>query len=105
MLSILVFAMKSQGDFSEIGFLERIKQFVEGRWEGLTDRQKKYAEKAWGVMTYKWRWQISMNVSYLAVFLLDRTVPSVHQFDMALLATIASKLPIPVFMSSWVGLG
>ena len=97
--------MQSQGGLSEVGVQERLKQFAESKWEGLTDRQKTYAKKAWGVMTYKWRWQIAMNVPYLAIFLLDRTVPAVHQFDMALLATITSKLPLPSFIFSWMGLG
>lgn len=97
--------MHSQGELSEIGFEERIKQSLAKKWESLTDRQKKYAKKIWGVMTYKWRWQIAMNVPYLGIFLLDRTIPAVHQFDMAILATIMSKLPIPAFMASWIGLG
>ncbi len=97
--------MQSQGDLSEAGLQDRLKQFAENKWENLTERQKTYAKKAWGILTYKWRWQIAMNIPYLAIFLLDRTVPSVHEFDMALLATITSKLPIPAFISSWMGIG
>ncbi len=97
--------MQSQGDLSEVGLQDRLKQFAENKWENLTERQKTYAKKAWGILTYKWRWQIAMNIPYLAIFLLDRTVPSVHEFDMALLATITSKLPIPAFISSWMGIG
>ncbi len=97
--------MQSQGDLS--GFLskERIKQTAETKWNSLSDRQKKYAKKAWGVITYKWRWQIAMNIPYLAIFLLDRTIPAVHEFDMALLSTITSKLPLPSFLVSLMGLG
>ncbi len=84
---------------------ESIQQFAGSRWESLTDRQKTYAKKVWGVITYKWRWQIAMNIPYFAIFLLDRTIPAVHQFDMALLATITSKLPVPAFISSWIGMG
>ena len=98
-------AMQSQGGLSEVGRQNRLKQLGESKWESLTDSQKTYAKKAWGVLTYKWRWQIAMNVPYLAMFVLDRTVPAVHKFDMALLATITSKLPIPAFISSWMGLG
>ena len=105
MLPLLALAMQSQGGLADIDSLERIKQFSEKKWEALTDRQKKYAKKSWAVMTYKWRWQIAMNIPYLAIFLLDRSVPAVHKFDIALLATITSKLPIPAFMSSWMGLG
>ncbi len=96
--------MQSQSGLSEIDVQERIKQFAISNWGKLSDRQRTFAKKAWGVMTYKWRWQIAMNVPYLAIFLLDRTIPAVHKFDMALLASITSKLPIPAFMSSWLGL-
>jgi len=94
--------MKSQAAPSDFTFPERIKQIAESKWESLDDRQKTYAKKALGVMTYKWRWQIATNVTYLAIFLLDRIVPAVHQFDMALLVSITSKLPIPAFLSSWM---
>ncbi len=96
--------MQSQTGLSETGTQERLKKIALSRWDRLTDSQKTYARKAWSVITYKWRWQIAMNIPYLAIFLLDRTIPAVHQFDMALLATITSKLPIPSFVSSWMGL-
>ncbi len=97
--------MQSQGGLSEVDFLQRIKQFAGTKWDGLTDTQKIYAKKIWGVITYKWRWQIAMNVPYLAIFLLDRTIPAVHKFDVSVLAAVTSKLPIPNFISSWIGLG
>ncbi len=97
--------MQSQGGLSGVGFGQVIKQFAFSKWDSLTDLQKTYAKKAWGVITYKWRWQIAMNIPYLAIFLLDKTIPSVHKFDMALISTITSKLPIPAFISSWMGLG
>ena len=97
--------MQSQGGLSAVGLQERVKQFVVTIWETMSDRQKTYAKKAWSVLTYKWRWQIAMNVPYLGIFLLDRSIPAVHKFDMALLATITSKLPVPAFISSWMGLG
>ena len=97
--------MQSQDGFSEVDLVQRIKQFAGVKWDSLTDIQKTYAKKVWGVISYKWRWQIAMNVPYLAIFLLDRTIPAVHQFDMSLVATVTSKLPLPAFISSWIGLG
>ena len=96
--------MQSQRGFSEKALLSTIKQLAVGNWENLTDRQRDFAKKIWGVITYKWRWQIAMNVPYLAIFLLDRSIPAVHQFDMSVLETITSKIPIPAFLSSWIGL-
>ncbi len=97
--------MQSQGDFSQIASIERIRDFAGSKWESLTDSQKNLAKKIWGVITYKWRWQIAMNVPYLGIFLLDKTIPAVHDFDMKLLSTVASKLPIPAFISAWIGIG
>ncbi len=102
-MAVFLLAMQSQGGIPNVEIREGIKNFADAKWESLTDRQKAYAKKAWGVITYKWRWQIAMNIPYLVILLLDRTVPAVHQFDMALLATITSKLPIPDFLSSWIG--
>ncbi len=97
--------MQSQNSLPQVGFQERIKHFAGSKWDSLTDRQQSYSKKIWKVITYKWRWQIAMNVPYLAVFILDRSIPAVHRFDIALLATVTSKLPIPAFVSSWMGLG
>ncbi len=96
--------MQSQSGLSEFALKERVQQLANDKWEGLTDGQRKLARKAWGVMTYKWRWQIAMNIPYLVMFTLDRTIPAVHQFDMAVLASITAKLPIPSFISSFIGL-
>ncbi len=97
--------MQSQGDLSEVRFQLRLQQFFGNKWDSLNDRQKTYAKKIWGILTYKWRWQIAMNVPYLAIFLLDRTVPAVHRFDMALLANVTSKFPMPAFISSLMRFG
>ena len=96
--------MHSKNNLSERSDLESIKQFTVSNWNKLTEGQKNYAKKAWGIITYKWRWQIAINIPYLALFILDRSIPAVHKFDIALLVTITSKLPIPNFVSSWMGL-
>ena len=96
--------MQSQSRLAEDFPHEGIKHLAFSNWERLTDRQKTIVKKVSAVITYKWRWQVAMNVPYLAIFLLDRYFPVVHQFDMALLATITSKLPIPAFVSSGLGL-
>ena len=97
--------MQSTGSLSEASLKERITAFGNQRWERLTDPQKAYAKKAWGILTFKWRWQIAMNIPYLAIFILDRTIPAVHKFNMDLLSTIMAKLPIPEFLSSMIAAG
>ena len=96
--------MQSQGGLSEVGLWERFKQVAYEKWESLSDRQRLFAKKVWGVITYKWRWQIAMNIPYLLIFLLDRIFPAVHEFNINVLNYIFSKLPIPQFISSFMGL-
>ena len=96
--------MQSQGGFSQLEFQERIRVLAAKQWKNLTERQKTLLKKFWAVITYKWRWQIAMNIPYLAIFILDRTIPAVHKFDMNLLGIITSKFPIPTFISSWLGI-
>ena len=95
--------MQSQSGLSQVDFQERIKQFALMKWEKLNDRQKSLVRKIWGVITYKWRWQIVMNVPYLVIFILDRTIPAVHQFDMNLFAKVTSHVPLPAFINTWFG--
>ncbi len=97
--------MQSEGDVLDVGPRERVKQFAQQKWGNLNDRQKTFLKKGWGIISYKWRWQIAMNITYLSVFILDRTNPVVHQFDMAVLNAVVSKLPIPEMISSRMGLG
>ncbi len=96
--------MQSQSGLTETGEFKQFQQYLLLKWEALPKKQQGYVKKTWGVITYKWRWQIAMNIPYLAIFVLDRTVPAVHQFDMNLLSTVTSKLPLPEFLSTWIGL-
>ena len=97
--------MQSQGALSEFRFFKQSKQVAFDKWETLSDRQKKYASKAWSVITYKWRWQIALNIPYLMIFVLDRSIPAVHKFNMDLLSSLMAKLPIPEFLSSMIAAG
>ena len=84
---------------------ENLMKFFNHKWYKFGEKQRKYAKKLWSIISYKWRWQIAMNIPYLMIFILDKTVPQIHEFDMALLATITSRFPIPTFVSAWFGLG
>ncbi len=96
--------MQTENKIAQIKIIQSIIGNSSKRWENLDDGQKKVLKKIWGVLTYKWRWQIAMNIPYLLIFALDRTVPAVHKFDLALIASITSKVPIPAFIGSWVGI-
>ncbi len=98
-------SMQSQTSLAGLTLKERLKTSFDQRWTRLEPHHQEQAKKIWGVITYKWRWQLAMNIPYLAIFALDRTIPSVHRFDMAILASVTSRLPLPQFISSWLGLG
>tara|TARA_B100000131_G_C18111225_1_gene609658 strand:- start:1812 stop:2096 length:285 start_codon:yes stop_codon:yes gene_type:complete len=70
------------------------------KWNELDDSKKELAKKIWSVITYKWRWQIAMNAPFMLIWLLDRSIPAVHKFDMRLIAS----LPIPQWLSMFMGL-
>ena len=97
--------MQSTTIISKKTIKDNLMQFFNQKWDNFGERQKKYAKKLWSIISYKWRWQIAMNIPYLMIFILDKTVPQVHEFDMAVLATITSRLPIPTVVSAWFGLG
>ena len=97
--------MQSESSLRSLSLNERLKAFGSNRWENLSHKQQNYVKKAWSVITYKWRWQIAMNIPYMAIFALDRTVPQVHQFNISLLSSITTKFPLPSFITSLLGLG
>ena len=97
--------MNSQGLKQDVAFKAKITDTALNFWNSLGNRQKAIAKKVFGIITYKWRWQIAMNVPYLAIFLLDRTFPVVHRFDLMIISSITSKIPIPSFLSAWLNLG
>ena len=97
--------MHTESTISRKSIKENLIQFFNQKWYELGTRQKNYLKKAWSVISYKWRWQIAMNIPYLLIFSLDKTVPQVHKFDMAVLASITSRIPIPTYISAWLGLG
>ncbi len=96
--------MQSQGDLTSISLAERIKDFSFKSWNKLTAPQKALAKKGWGIITYKWRWQIALNIPYLLIFALDRTVPAVHTFNMSIISSVVSKIPLPSFLLSALGI-
>ncbi len=96
--------MQSEGSFSKLSLTEKLKVQAIEKWEQLSDKQKLYAKKAWGIITYKWKWQIAINIPYLAIFLLDRSVPQVHQFNMHIISLVLAKVPVPEYITSIMGI-
>ena len=77
--------------------LSNLKRSALRVWESLSDSKKELGKKIWSVITYKWKWQIAMNAGFMMFWLLDRTIPAIHQFDMNLL----TSLPIPEWALSY----
>ena len=93
--------MQSQSNLKGLCLQERAQETTLILWNNLTDKQRSLLKQGWGVLTYKWRWQIVLNTPFLILWMLDKTIPQVHNFDMKIL----SSLPIPDWMASWFGLG
>ena len=91
--------MQSQGTLKQTQLLEQIKEYGKRRWESLSEKQKALAQSSWKIITYKWQWQIALNAPFLFLWVLDRTIPAMHEFDMKLLAS----LPIPTWLAGWLG--
>ncbi len=93
--------MQSQSGLTKNSLLTNCQDFAESKWNNLNDRQKTIAKRFWGILTYKWQWQIALNAPFMLLWILDSTIPSVHTFDMALL----QSLPLPTWIQSFWGIG
>ena len=74
---------------------------ISKNWEELDDSQKLILTKIWKVLTYKWQLQILFNLRFLLWFALDKSIPQVHEFDIAML----SYLNVPEWALSFIGFG
>ena len=90
--------MDSQSIVNKNGFSEKIKAKFENFWSNLSESQQSIIKKIWQILTYKWQWQIALNSPFLIIWILDKNISSVHQFDMQLL----HSLPIPEWAYSFM---
>ena len=70
-------------------------------WGELDDSLKTKLIKIWRVLTYKWQLQILFNLPFLLWWVLDKSSPKVHEFDMAIL----NYLNLPDWALSLIGFG
>jgi len=70
-------------------------------WEELDDSLKNKLKKIWRVLTYKWQLQILFNLPFLLWWVLDKSFPKVHEFDI----TILNYLNLPDWALSFIGFG
>ena len=74
---------------------------ISKNWEELDDSLKTKLKKIWSILTYKWQLQILFNLPFLFWWVLDKSFPKVHEFDM----TILHYLNLPDWVLSFIGFG
>ena len=62
----------------------------------LSILNKPLIQKIWKLITWRWRLQLAMNVPFGILWLADKNNPSVHAFDMRLLAAIHAEWLAPM---------
>ena len=62
----------------------------------LTILNKPLVQKAWKLITWRWRLQLAMNVPFGLLWVADKNNPSVHAFDMKILAAIHAEWLAPM---------
>ena len=70
-------------------------------WEELDDSLKAKLIKIWRVITYKWQLQVLFNLPFLLWWVLDKSLPKIHEFDL----TILNYLNLPDWALSFIGFG
>ena len=90
--------MDSQSVVNKNGFVEKIKANFESLWSNLSQPQQSILKKFWQILTYKWQWQIALNSPFLIIWILDKNIPAIHEFDMQIL----QSLPIPEWVYSFM---
>ena len=80
---------------------KNLLNLISKNWEELDDSLKTKLIRIWRVLTYKWQLQILFNLPFLLWFALDKSIPQVHEFDIAML----SYLNVPEWALSFMGFG
>ena len=72
---------------------------ISKNWEELDDALKTKLIKIWRVLTYKWQLQILFNLPFLLWWVVDKSFPKVHEFDLKIL----NYLNLPDWVLSFIG--
>ena len=75
------------------------KNIILKNWQNLDKSQKQTLLKIWKVVTYKWQFQILLNLPFLLWWALDVTFHQVHEFDIKLI----NYLNVPDWITSMMG--
>ena len=91
--------MDSQTAADKNSIINKVNTNLKDFWSNLSENQQSILKKIWSILTYKWQWQIFLNAPFLVIWVLDQTIPAVHDFDMQLI----SSLPIPMMIKTYLG--
>ena len=80
---------------------KNLSNLILKNWDELDDSLKTKLIKIWRVLTYKWQLQILFNLPFLLWWVLDKSFPKVHEFDI----TILNYLNLPDWALSFIGFG
>jgi len=80
---------------------QNLFNLISKNWEELDDQLKIKLMKIWRVLTYKWQLQILFNLPFLLWWVLDKSFPKVHEFDISIL----NYLNLPAWALSFIGFG
>jgi len=72
---------------------------ISKNWEELDDSLKNKLIKIFRVLTYKWQLQILFNLPFLLWWMIDKSFPKVHEFDLKIL----NYLNLPDWALSFIG--
>ena len=53
-------------------------------------------QKAWKVITWRWRLQLAINAPFGLLWVADKTNPAVHAFDMSVLTALHAEWLAPM---------
>ena len=74
--------MQTQTSIKETKSSSQVQDFFISKWQNLDENNKSVLKKIWNVISYKWKWQIALNLPFLLIWIADKSIPSVHQFNL-----------------------
>ncbi len=91
--------MNSQNSIDNVN--KSIFKTIQNNWNNLDDPYKTFLTKGWKILTYKWQFQILLNLPFLLWWLLDKSFTQIHEYDLKLI----SSLNLPSWLTSMIGFG
>ena len=57
--------MQTQTSIKETKSSSQVQDFFISKWQNLDENNKSVLKKIWNVISYKWKWQIALNLPFL----------------------------------------